>query len=67
MLEEAALGTDLVEVRRVHRVIELEGAGERASMVVEGPGGRYRHEAPFALGCDGAKSGVRRMLGIRNG
>jgi 2-polyprenyl-6-methoxyphenol hydroxylase-like FAD-dependent oxidoreductase len=51
----------------VHRVIELEGAGERASMVVEGPGGRYRHEAPFALGCDGAKSGVRRMLGIRNG
>jgi 2-polyprenyl-6-methoxyphenol hydroxylase-like FAD-dependent oxidoreductase len=66
-LEEAALGTGLVEVRRGHRVIELEGAGERASMVVEGPGGRYRQEAPFAIGWAGAKSGVRRMLGIRNG
>jgi 2-polyprenyl-6-methoxyphenol hydroxylase-like FAD-dependent oxidoreductase len=66
LLEEAVIETGLVEVRRGHRLVELEGTAERASMVVEGPGGRYRHEAPFAVGCDGAKSGVRRMLGISN-
>jgi 2-polyprenyl-6-methoxyphenol hydroxylase-like FAD-dependent oxidoreductase len=67
LLEEAALGTGLVKVRRGHRLVKLEGTGEeRASMIVEGPDGQYRHEAPLAVGCDGAKSGVRRMLGIRN-
>ncbi len=64
LLEVAALGTGLVEIRRGHRVVELEGGGERASMVVEGSGGRYRLEAPYAVGCDGAGSAVRRMLGI---
>jgi 2-polyprenyl-6-methoxyphenol hydroxylase-like FAD-dependent oxidoreductase len=65
LLEEAVLGTGLVEVRRGHRLVKLEGTSEeRASMIVEGPDGQYRHEAPFAVGCDGAKSGVRRMLGI---
>jgi 2-polyprenyl-6-methoxyphenol hydroxylase-like FAD-dependent oxidoreductase len=67
LLEEAALETGLVEVRRGHHLVKLEGTDEeRASMIVEGPDGHYRHEAPFAVGCDGAKSGVRRMLGISN-
>jgi 2-polyprenyl-6-methoxyphenol hydroxylase-like FAD-dependent oxidoreductase len=67
LLEEAALETGLVEVRRGHRLVKLEGTDEeRASMIVEGPDGYYRHEAPFAVGCDGAKSGVRCMLGISN-
>ena len=67
LLERAALGTGLVEVRRGHRVVELEGNGGHASMVVEGPGGRYHLEAPYAVGCDGARSVVRGTLGIENG
>ncbi len=64
LLEAAALGSGMVEVRRGHRVVGIGQHGRRASVRVEGPDGGYRLEAPWAVGCDGAGSAVRRMLGV---
>ena len=64
LLEEAALQTGMVEVRRGHRVVRVGQGGDRAHMSVEGPDGDYDLATPWAVACDGAGSGVRRMLGI---
>ena len=64
LLERAALDTGLVEIRRGHRVVRVDQEGEQASVDVEGPDGSYRLKASWAVGCDGAGSNVRRMLGI---
>ena len=64
LLEGAALGTGLVEIRRGHSVVRVGQEGDRANMDVEGPDGYYRLTVPWAVGCDGAGSDVRRMLGI---
>jgi len=64
MLEGAALRTGMVEVRRGHRVVGLSQNGHVASVNVEGPSGAYDLTAPYAVGCDGARSNVRRALGI---
>jgi 2-polyprenyl-6-methoxyphenol hydroxylase-like FAD-dependent oxidoreductase len=64
LLEAAALKTGMVEIRRGHRVVGVDQDGDRATMSVEGPDETYPLAAPWAVGCDGAGSGVRRMLGI---
>lgn len=64
LLEDAARETGLVEVRRKHRVVGVGQCGEEATATVEGPQGSYELPGPWAVGCDGAKSGVRGMLGI---
>jgi 2-polyprenyl-6-methoxyphenol hydroxylase-like FAD-dependent oxidoreductase len=64
LLEEAALRTGMVEIHRRHRVVRVGKENGRAHMSVECPDGPYDLAAPYAVGCDGAGSGVRRMLGI---
>ena len=64
LLERAALQTGMVEVRRGHRVVRVGQEGDTAHMSVESSNGTYGLAAPYAVGCDGAGSGVRRMLGI---
>jgi len=64
LLEEAALQTGAVEIRRGHRVVRVGREGDRARMSVEGPDRAYDFATPWAVACDGAGSTVRRMLGI---
>ena len=64
LLEEAALETGLVEVRRRHGVVEAGGAGGAADAEVAGPEISYRVSARLAVACDGAGSLIRRRLGI---
>ncbi len=64
LLEAAARETGLVEVRRGHRVVGVGQRGGEATAAVEGPEGSYDLSGPWAVGCDGAKSGVRGMLGV---
>ena len=64
LLEAAALRTGMVEVRRGHRVLGLSQNEHETSVNVEGPDGPYDLVAPYAVGCDGARSNVRRALGI---
>jgi 3-(3-hydroxy-phenyl)propionate hydroxylase len=76
VLREAAESSDRIDLRWAHEVVAVEpgvlAAAARASHagtgspVVEtrGPGGGHqRSAAPAVLGCDGAASTVRRLLG----
>src|SRR4028119_1400871 len=63
LLEAAALRTGMVEVRRGHRVVGLSQNEHVASVNVKGPDGAYDLTAPYAVGCDGARSNVRRARG----
>jgi 2-polyprenyl-6-methoxyphenol hydroxylase-like FAD-dependent oxidoreductase len=64
MLEGAALRTGMAQIRRGHRVVGLSQNEHGASVNVEGPEGAYDLTAPYAVGCDGARSTVRHALGI---
>jgi 2-polyprenyl-6-methoxyphenol hydroxylase-like FAD-dependent oxidoreductase len=64
LLERAALDTGLVEIRRRHQVIDVGEQEGRAWVRVESPSGSYTLEAGWAVGCDVAKSQVRKSLGI---
>ncbi len=64
LLESAALATGCVEIRRGHRVVEVGGSATEATARVEGPHGAYHVAAPWAVGCDGFWSNVRKGLGI---
>jgi 2-polyprenyl-6-methoxyphenol hydroxylase-like FAD-dependent oxidoreductase len=57
----AALGG---KVERELTLTALEQDGERVVATLEGPAGRERVETPYLLGCDGAHSAVRKLLGL---
>lgn len=57
----AELGAQL---RRGHELAGLTQTGERVSLQVDGPDGGYRLDARYVVGCDGARSQVRRAAGI---
>lgn len=64
LLEEAARKTGLVDIRRGHQVMEIGHLEEGISVVVQGPDSVYVLHAPWAVGADGARSMVRKSLGI---
>jgi len=64
LLEQAALATGLVEVRRGHRVTGVGRTDQGVTLEVATPAGPGRIAAPWGVGCDGARSRVRRALGI---
>lgn len=66
LLERAALATGCVEIRRGHSVVSVGQRDDAATMLVEGPEGSYEVSAPWAVGCDGARSTVRHSLGIES-
>lgn len=53
-----------VEVRRGHEVRGLDQDADAVRLEVRGPGGDYRAEARFVVGCDGVRSRVRELAGI---
>ncbi|MFI7277204.1 FAD-dependent monooxygenase [Streptomyces sp. NPDC049879] len=55
------LGADL---RRSHEVVGLEAADDGVTAEVATPGGTRRLRARYLVGCDGARSAVRRLAGI---
>jgi 2-polyprenyl-6-methoxyphenol hydroxylase-like FAD-dependent oxidoreductase len=63
LLEQRAqdLGVDL---RRGHRLMELRQDDEAVSVRVQGPDGQYQLRAGYLVGCDGARSGVRKKIGV---
>lgn len=64
LLETAALDSGLVEIRRGSRVVNVGERNGRARLEVETASGSYQIETEWAVGCDGAKSEVRKSLGI---
>lgn len=63
-LVEACLATGLVELRWGHRVIDVEPGGDGVRVSVGGPGGAYGLRGDWLLAADGARSAVRRCLGL---
>jgi 2-polyprenyl-6-methoxyphenol hydroxylase-like FAD-dependent oxidoreductase len=63
VLEERArvLGTD---IRRGHELVGLSQDQETVTVEVRGPDGTYRLRARYLVGCDGARSLVRKQAGI---
>ncbi|MDT3397068.1 FAD-dependent monooxygenase [Streptomyces sp. B1866] len=55
------LGADL---RRSHEVVGLEQDGSGVTVDADTPGGVVRLRARYLVGCDGARSAVRRLTGI---
>ncbi len=64
LLEQAAVATGQVEIRREHRVLDVGGDESCATLQVQGPGGAYRLRASWAVACDGARSTIREALSI---
>ncbi|MGX6602135.1 FAD-dependent monooxygenase [Micromonosporaceae bacterium Da 78-11] len=55
------LGAD---IRRGHELVGLETDDTGVTAEITAPGGPVRLRAPFLVGCDGARSTVRRLSGI---
>lgn len=52
------------QLRRGHQVTGLTPTDEQVTLQVDGPDGGYRLDARYVVGCDGARSLVRRAAGI---
>ncbi|XXV18009.1 monooxygenase [Sorangium sp. So ce1182] len=63
LLEERAreLG---VEIQRDRSVVAVEEREDEVALRVEGPEGQAEERARYVVGCDGARSAVRRSIGI---
>jgi 2-polyprenyl-6-methoxyphenol hydroxylase-like FAD-dependent oxidoreductase len=52
------------EIRRGHALTNLTQDDEGVDVAVSGPDGAYNVRASYVVGCDGARSAVRRLAGI---
>lgn len=55
---------DLIDLRWLSRVLSVKQEANHAVLQVETPDGVYALEADWVIACDGAKSSVRKMLGL---
>ena len=60
----AAAKTGLVDIRWQEEVVGLERTGDGALLDVATPEGRYRIAAQWVIAADGARSTLRRLLGL---
>jgi 3-(3-hydroxy-phenyl)propionate hydroxylase len=55
---------DLIDLRFKNKVTGVEQIGDGVAAEVETPDGRYSIQGEYLIACDGAKSGIRAMLGV---
>ncbi len=65
ILEEAALATGLVEIRRGHKVIGVDQTDKNVVVKVQHKHKTYEIYSPWGVGCDGNKTIVREKLKIK--
>ncbi|WP_049644481.1 FAD-dependent oxidoreductase [Candidatus Rhodobacter oscarellae] len=63
-LAEAALASDLIELRFKNKVSNIAQNGECVTVSVDTPDGSYQVEAEYLVACDGARSPIRNMMGL---
>ncbi len=63
LLRAAVAGEPHIVLRTGHEVLGLRGAASEPVLTVRGPAGRYPLPASAVLGCDGAASRVRELVG----
>jgi 3-(3-hydroxy-phenyl)propionate hydroxylase len=63
-LVEAALKSNLVDLRFKNKVMSVEQTVEHAIIDIETPDGEYSLDAEYVIACDGARSPIREMMGL---
>jgi 3-(3-hydroxy-phenyl)propionate hydroxylase len=63
-LIRAAQSTPLIDLRWQHRIIGVNQDPSGVSLQVETPAGLARVHAAYVLACDGARSSLRKLLGL---
>jgi 3-(3-hydroxy-phenyl)propionate hydroxylase len=53
----------VIDLRWRNKVIGLEARNDHAVLTIETPDGLYRMQAQHVIACDGARSGLRKMVG----
>ncbi|WP_425406524.1 FAD-dependent oxidoreductase [Hwanghaeella sp.] len=61
---EAAEAADLIDLRWQSKAVAIEDKGDHVVLDVETPEGSYKIEGDFVLAADGARSGIRRQMGL---
>ncbi|HRO62096.1 MAG TPA: FAD-dependent oxidoreductase, partial [Burkholderiaceae bacterium] len=62
-LAERIAQLPLIDLRWNNKVVGVEQRDDHVEVTVETPDGEYRLEAGYLVGCDGAKSAVRQLIG----
>ncbi|MDE2455642.1 MAG: FAD-dependent monooxygenase, partial [Burkholderiales bacterium] len=62
-LVEACQKSPLVDLRWKHKLVALEQRADHVLLTIETPDGAFQTEADWVIACDGANSGVRKMVG----
>ncbi|WP_029010154.1 FAD-dependent oxidoreductase [Azospirillum halopraeferens] len=60
----AATGTGAADIRWKSRVLSVKPQDDHVVLQVETPDGVYAMEADWVIACDGARSSIRKMLGL---
>lgn len=61
---EAAEAADLIDLRWQSKAVAIEDKGDHVVLDVETPEGSYKIEGDYVLAADGARSGIRRQMGL---
>jgi 3-(3-hydroxy-phenyl)propionate hydroxylase len=64
LVERALELGNLLELRWRHRVADLEPRGDGVAVTIETPEGAYAAECDYLVAADGARSTVRRLMGL---
>ncbi len=65
-LHEAALQEPNIDLRWKSKAVGLDQSEDRATLTVETPDGAYALTSDYVVACDGARSPMRGMLGLKS-
>lgn len=66
MLYDHALAQPNLEMRWKNKVVDVQTSPECVAVTVETPDGSYRLTCDYLVACDGSRSPVREMLGLKS-
>ncbi|RVU35176.1 FAD-binding protein [Hwanghaeella grinnelliae] len=61
---KAAEASEMIDLRWQSKAVAIEDKGNSVVLDVETPEGTYKLEADYVLAADGARSGIRRQMGL---
>jgi 3-(3-hydroxy-phenyl)propionate hydroxylase len=64
-LYEAAVGHPLIDLRWKNKVVDVAPQADGVALGIETPDGAYALHAQWLIACDGARSPIRRALGLQ--
>ena len=65
-LFETAAAQANIDLRWKNRVVGVEQADDHATLTIETPDGRYALQADYVIACDGSRSPLRGLLGLKS-